>query len=65
MFTEFPDAESPEQARIASERAGRVLTPEAFRKQADLSSLELIEHGSHSATESSPLRTEDHDEIPR
>jgi RNA polymerase sigma factor (sigma-70 family) len=33
VFTEFPDAESPEQARIASERAGRALTPEAFRKQ--------------------------------
>ena len=33
VYTEFADADSPEQARIASERAGRVLTPEAFRKQ--------------------------------
>jgi len=33
VYTEFPDEESPDQARIASERAGRVLTPEAFRKQ--------------------------------
>jgi RNA polymerase sigma factor (sigma-70 family) len=33
VFTEFPEAESPEQAKIASERCGRVLTPEAFRKQ--------------------------------
>ncbi len=33
VYTEFPDAESPEQARIASERCGRTLTPEAFRKQ--------------------------------
>jgi RNA polymerase sigma factor (sigma-70 family) len=33
VIEEFPDADSPEQARIASERAGRPLTPEAFRKQ--------------------------------
>jgi RNA polymerase sigma factor (sigma-70 family) len=33
VYTEFPDEESPDQARIASERAGRVLSPEAFRKQ--------------------------------
>jgi DNA-directed RNA polymerase specialized sigma24 family protein len=33
VYTEFADADSPEQARIASERAGRTLTPEAFRKQ--------------------------------
>jgi DNA-directed RNA polymerase specialized sigma24 family protein len=33
VFTEFPDADSPELARIASDRAGRPLTPEAFRKQ--------------------------------
>jgi DNA-directed RNA polymerase specialized sigma24 family protein len=33
VYTEFADADSPEQARIASERAGRPLSPEAFRKQ--------------------------------
>jgi hypothetical protein len=33
VYTEFADADSPEQARIASGRAGRTLTPEAFRKQ--------------------------------
>jgi len=33
VVTEFHDDDSPTQARIASERAGRVLTPEAFRKQ--------------------------------
>lgn len=33
VFTEFPQAESPEQAKIASQRCGRTLTPEAFRKQ--------------------------------
>ncbi|MBA4187440.1 MAG: hypothetical protein C0467_05410 [Planctomycetaceae bacterium] len=33
VYTEFPDAESPDQARIASERARHLLSPEAFRKQ--------------------------------
>jgi RNA polymerase sigma factor (sigma-70 family) len=33
VYTEFPNEDSPRQAAIASERAGRPLTPEAFRKQ--------------------------------
>lgn len=33
VYTEFPDADSPTQARIASERSRHLLSPEAFRKQ--------------------------------
>lgn len=33
VFTEFPEIDSTQQANIASERAKRPLTPEAFRKQ--------------------------------
>lgn len=43
VFTEFPEAESPAQARVASERAGRPLTPEAFRKQVSRARRQMAE----------------------
>jgi RNA polymerase sigma-70 factor (ECF subfamily) len=43
IVTEFPEEDSPSQARIATERAGRALTAEAFRKQVSRARLKMAE----------------------